>query len=256
MPFQPVQSDKLALAVVDQIELLVLRGILRPGERLPSERDLAERMAVSRPSLREAVGLLQDRGLLTSKPGSGIFVSEDIGAHYPEALTQLFASHDDALFDFLAFRRDIEGIAAERAAKYASETDLKVVQAVFDKMKAAHDKRDPKEESDLDAEFHMAIVEASHNVVLLHMMRGMFELLSKGVFFNRSTIFKQRVNREALLEQHQAINDALQNRDGEASRAALENHLSFVSACLETQKKADKNEEIARLRYEHAQKSR
>ena len=64
MPFQRVQSEKLSKTVVQQIELLILRGILRPGERLPSERDLAERLGVSRPSLRDAVAELQAKGRL------------------------------------------------------------------------------------------------------------------------------------------------------------------------------------------------
>nr|MDJ0821506.1 GntR family transcriptional regulator [Paracoccaceae bacterium] len=64
MPFQPVHSEKLSSAVVRQIEQLILRGVLRPGERLPAERELSERLGVSRPSLREAVADLQSRGLL------------------------------------------------------------------------------------------------------------------------------------------------------------------------------------------------
>ena len=67
MPFQKVQTEKLSIAVVRQIELLILRGILRPCERLPSERELADRMGVSRPSLRDAISDLQDQGLLTAK---------------------------------------------------------------------------------------------------------------------------------------------------------------------------------------------
>lgn len=251
MPFEKVQSEKLALAVVRQIEQLILRGILRPGERLPSERELSERMGVSRPSLREAVGVLQERGLLSSKAGSGIFVSEEIGAHYPHALTRLFSTHEEAVFDYIAFRRDIEGIAAERAAQYGSETDLKVVDTLFRKMEASHSKRNPSEEASLDAEFHLAIIEASHNVVLLHMMRGMFDLLAEGVFFNRQVMFKQRTTRDMLLDQHRAINDAIQARDPEAARKAVHAHLNYVEEALHAQMKSERNEAIARQRFEH-----
>ncbi len=73
MPFEPVHSEKLALAVVRQIELLILRGILRPGERLPSERELSDRLEVSRPSLREALAELQARGLVVSRAGRPVF---------------------------------------------------------------------------------------------------------------------------------------------------------------------------------------
>ena len=251
MPFQKVQSEKLALAVVRQIELLILRGILRPGERLPSERELAERLAVSRPSLREAVAELHTRGLLVTRAGSGMYVDEAIGAHYPAALLRLFATHDEAVLDYIAFRRDIEGIAAERAARAGSDTDLRVVDAVVRRMEAAHAGRQPKEEAALDAEFHMAIIEASHNVVLLHMMRGMFDLLAEGVFFNRQVMFRQRATRESLLDQHRAINDALQARDAARARAAVEAHLDFVEQALMAQKKSERNEEIARMRYAH-----
>ncbi len=251
MPFQKVQSEKLALAVVRQVELLILRGILRPGERLPSERELSERMSVSRPSLREAIDELEARGLLATRPGSGVYIRDDIAAHYPPALTRLFATHTDAVVDYIAFRRDIEGLAAERAARLGSETDLKVIDAIFRRMETAHQKRNPSEEAGLDAEFHMAIIEASHNVVMLHMMRGMYDLLTEGVFFNRQVMFRQRTTRAMLLDQHRAINDALQARDPAAARSALERHLDFVLEALDAQQKADRNEEIARMRYAH-----
>ena len=67
MPFQKIEAERRADAVIRQIELLILRGILRPGERLPAERELADRMGVSRPSLRDAIGDLQDRGLLDER---------------------------------------------------------------------------------------------------------------------------------------------------------------------------------------------
>ncbi|MEL6207124.1 MAG: GntR family transcriptional regulator, partial [Pseudomonadota bacterium] len=107
MPFKPVEPEKISAAVVRQIELLILRGVLRPGERLPSERDLAERLGVSRPSLREAVAELQSRGLLASRAGSGIFVADVLGSAFSDALIRLFSSHDEAVFDYLAFRRDM-----------------------------------------------------------------------------------------------------------------------------------------------------
>src|SRR6056297_2187645 len=106
MPFTRIESEKLASAVVRQIERLILHGILRPGERLPPERDLAERLGVSRPSLREAVAELQARGLLASRAGSGIYVADVLGSAFSPALVRLFASQEDALDDYIAFRRD------------------------------------------------------------------------------------------------------------------------------------------------------
>lgn len=255
MPFQKVQPEKLSSTVVRQIEQLILRGILRPGERLPSERELAERLGVSRPSLRDAIAELQERELLISKANSGIFVAEVLGSAFSNALIRLFATHEEAVFDYVSFRRDLEGMAVERAAIHGTDTDLQVVQTVFDKMEAAHSKRNPEEESLLDVEFHLSIVNASHNVIMLHMMQSMLSLLKEGVFYNREIMFKQRLTRDHILGQHRAINDALQARDPKAARAAVESHLSFVEQALRDHNAQEKHEEIAKRRFEHHNKN-
>lgn len=249
MPFQKIHAEKLSHAVVHQIEQLILRGILNPGERLPAERDLAEQLAVSRPSLRTAISDLQDSGLLVSRAGAGIFVADVLGNAFSPALVRLFESHDEAVFDYIRFRRDLEGLAAERAAKYASDTDLRVIQTLYDKMESAHTKSNPDDEARLDAEFHLSIIEASHNVVMLHMMRSMYDLLKKGVFYNRQMMFKHRVTRANLLEQHSAINSALQARKAGAARAAVEAHLDYVEQMLNEQKVTQRHEAIAQQRY-------
>lgn len=253
MPFTKIQSEKLSQAVVRQIEQLILRGVLTPGERLPSERELSDRFGVSRPSLRDAVAELQERGLLISRANAGVYVADVLGSAFSPALIQLFATHDEAVLDYVAFRRDVEGLAADRAARVASDTDLKVVDTIFHKMEAAHTKRDPTDEANLDAQFHLSIIEASHNVVMLHMMRSMYDLLRQGVFYNRQQMFKNRTTRAALLDQHRAINFGLQTRDPVAARAAVEAHLSFVAQSLTDQSRAERNEHVARQRFEHEQ---
>lgn len=251
MPFEKITQEKLSHEVIRQIEGLILRGILRPGERLPAERELSERMGVSRPSLREALADLQERGLLISRAGAGVFVADVLGSAFSDALITLFSTHDEAVFDYIAFRRDMEGLAAERAAKLGSDTDLKVIDTIFQKMEAAHPKRNAAEESSYDADFHLAIIEASHNVVMLHMMRSMYQLLREGVFYNRQVMFRQRTTRGELLEQHRAINVALQARDAAGARAAVAAHLDYVERALQFQQKASKNEAYATKRYEH-----
>ena len=255
MPFEPVQPEKISHSVVRQIEQLILRGILKPGERLPSERELSDRLGVSRPSLREALTGLQASGLLTTRAGSGVFVGDVLGSAFSDTLVRLFAGHSEAVFDYIAFRRDMEGLAAERAAMRGTDTDLKVIDAIFKKMEAAHSKRDPSEEAGLDADFHLSIIEASHNVIMLHMMRSMYQLLREGVFYNRQIMFKQRTTRDTLLDQHRRINDALQARDADGARRAVEAHLGFVEDALFDQEKADSNEAVAQKRYDHEMRS-
>jgi GntR family transcriptional repressor for pyruvate dehydrogenase complex len=253
MPFTKVEAEKLSHSVIQQIELLILRGILRASERLPSERELAERLGVSRPSLREAIAELQSRGLLVSKPNAGIFVAEVLGSAFSPALIQLFASYEEAVVDYTAFRRDMEGLAAERAAKYGSEYDLQVIEAIFEKMMMAHQKHEAADEADLDVSFHMAIFEASHNVVMLHMMRSMYDLLRQGVFYNREVMFKNHLTRDQLLDQHRAIKDAILHRQPDAARHAVSIHMDFVEKSMAEHIKAQKNQLVAQQRLNRLQ---
>ncbi|WP_282078134.1 FadR/GntR family transcriptional regulator [Epibacterium ulvae] len=250
MPFQKVTPEKLSTSVVRQIEQLILRGVLSPGDRLPAERDLAERLGVSRPSLRDAIAELQARGLLSAKPGSGVYVADALGSAFSPALVDLFANHDEAVFDYLTFRREIEGLAAERAARLGSEDDLKVIQAIFDKMVAAGGPAHSDEAARLDAQFHAAIMDASHNVVMLHVMRSMLELLREGVFYNRRIMFQRHTSRDALIAQHRDINMAIQARDAVKARAAVEHHLDYVKQALADHQRSERNAHVARQRLE------
>lgn len=247
MPFQKIAPGKLSQSVVEQIELLILRGILRPGERLPSERDLSERMGVSRPSLREAIAELEAKGLLARRAGAGIYVSDSLDSSFPPALTELFSRHDEAVYDYIAFRRDMEGLAAERAAKFASDTDLAVIDELFRKMEKAPEGQG----SDIDSNFHMAIVEASHNVLMVHMMRTIYDLLKQGVFYSRRVVIQITNTRQDLLDQHRAINDALQARDAPAARKAVEAHMDYVTQAYSDLRRADRNEKVAKQRLTH-----
>jgi len=86
---------------------------------------------------------------------------------------------------------------------------------------------------------------------MLHMMRAMFDLLRAGVFYNRQQMFRQRTTRDMLLEQHRAINAGIQARDPLAARVAAEAHMSYVEQTLGDLRRADRNEAVARLRYQH-----
>lgn len=255
MPFSKIQPEKIADSVTRQIELLILRGILRPGARLPAERELADRLGVSRPTLREALGGLQDRGLLASRAGAGVFVADVLGSAFSPALVQLFARNDAAVFDTIAFRRDMEGLAAERAARLGTDSDLKVIDTLFQRMVDAHASRKTSDEAQLDADFHLSIIEASHNIILLHMMRSMYDLLREGVFYNRQVMFQQRLTREALLDQHRQINTAIQSRDPAGAKRAVAAHLDYVEQSLHDNQQAELHEQIAQQKLQQTTKA-
>ena len=105
--------------------------------------------------------------------------------------------------------------------------------------------------ADLDADFHSAIVEASHNVMIVHVMRAMYDLLKRGVFYNRQIIVQMYNTRLDLLNQHREINDALQERNPVRARAAIEAHMDFVAQAYADLRRAERNEEIAQQRLLH-----
>ncbi|MEM1299048.1 MAG: FCD domain-containing protein [Pseudomonadota bacterium] len=251
MPFRKINSGRIATAVTGQIEALILQGVLRPGDRLPAERELAEKFDVSRPTLREALDDLAERGLVATRPGGGHFIADILGSAFSPPLVELFASHDTALFDYLSFRRDLEGMAAAYAAERGTDADREVIDGIFQRMEAAHGKRSSDEEAAIDAEFHMAIVEAAHNVVMLHMMRSLYDLLVRGVWYNRRAVYAAPADRAKLLEQHRAIRDGICARDPNAARTAIETHLDFVGEALREANRARTREEVAELRREH-----
>ncbi len=251
MPFRKIEQEKIANAIVRQIENLILKGVLKQGERLPSERDLALKFEVSRPSVREAIADLEARDLVETRPGAGVYIAQVLGSAFSPALVEMFSSHKEARYDYLTFRRDLEGMAAERAAVNASDTDLEVIRHIFQRMEAAHTKRNPQLESMIDAEFHMAVVDAAHNVIMLHMMRSMFEMLHAGVFYNRSLLFENKSVRTRLLEQHRDLFEALIARDPVRARQAVDDHLGFIELAMLQQEKDEGHEETARQRFEH-----
>ena len=254
--FAPVAPERVSAAVIRQVEELILQGVLRPGQRLPAERELAGALDVSRPTLREALAELERRGLVVARRGAGVFVAEVLGSAFAPPLIELFATHEAALYDYLAFRKDLEGLAAERAATQATDTDRAAIAAAFARMEAAHGRRSAEEEARRDADFHMAVVEAAHNVVMLHMMRSMFELLRRGVFYNRDRLFALRATREALLAQHRDIRDAVVEGRPEAARAAVAAHLDYVAAQMREVGRRDRLEAVAALRLAAAEREK
>ena len=107
-------------------------------------------------------------------------------------------SHPRARADYLEYRRELEGIAAEYAARRATADDHALLERIMERMTAAHERGDFEEEAEIDVEFHNAIGECAHNIVLLHTLRSCYRLLSDGVFENRLIVFTMADAREKL----------------------------------------------------------
>jgi GntR family transcriptional repressor for pyruvate dehydrogenase complex len=246
--FSKIVHSPTANEVMWQIESLILEGVLRVGERLPGERDLAAQMEVSRPVLRNALRSLEERGLLVTRHGGGTYVADVIGQVFTNPMIELIATHGQATLDYLEYRREIEGVAAELAARRATEDDKALLTDIMERMDTAHQKDNFEEEAEIDVELHNAIGECAHNVILLHTLRSCYRLLSDGVFYNRSMIYAFPGARTQLLDQHKAIYKAVMDGNPAAAREAAENHMEFVEKSFAEAEQIGNRERVSRLR--------
>src|SRR5450631_78811 len=226
-----IRPPRLADAIADHIERMILEGVLRPGESLASERDLAQRLDVSRPSLREALSRLEKRGLLVSGRG-GATVAQFL-APLSVPLAELFRDKPRVTADYFEYRGFIESEAAKLAALRMTDLDRKTIRAIVKRMRAAHSLEDPQKEAEADVDLHLALYEASHNVVLLHVMRVFTELLRDGIFYNRDQLYRRQGTRPVLLSQHLAIADAVLSGDAERAAGAADKHIRFTFNTIE-----------------------
>lgn len=246
--FSGVSHSRTADEVVQQIELLILDGVLRDGDRLPGERELSQSLEVSRPILRDALKELENRGLLISHHGGGTFVADIIGQVFSKPITDLISRHARATRDYLEYRRELEALTAELAAQRATDTDKALLSRIIEDMRHAHGTQEPEDELAADVEFHNAVGEAAHNIILLHTMRACYRLLSEGIFFNRKAVFSLPNARERLLDQHIAIHDAILAGDPEAAKAAAQAHIDFVMRAADESARAGEWGRVAKLR--------
>lgn len=238
-----IRPAKLAEAIAAHLESLILEGSLRPGDRLLAERDLAQRLDVSRPSLREALDLLEQRGLLKSGR-SGTYVPRLLGEEFSVPLLEMLETNQPmSTYDYLEFRGTVEGTAAYYAALRASDIDREMVHSHFLAIEAAHQESDiapdSDREADVDTAFHLSIYEASHNIMMLHVMSSLADVLHRDVLYNRSKLYTRKGVRGLLLDQHRAVHDAIMSGDAEAARTAAESHVIFTKAALHEIDKSD-----------------
>jgi GntR family transcriptional regulator, transcriptional repressor for pyruvate dehydrogenase complex len=242
-----MKTRKLSDEIADRLRAMILQGVLRPGDRIHSERHLSETMSASRPIIREALALLESEGLLQIKRG-GLHVRELTAEPILEPLVALFRSEPTSFEDYLEFREVIEGAASYLAALRATQIDRSNLQQAYGNFVKSHDHNDPRLEAATDAEFHIAIYEACHNLAILHIMRGTASLLRNDVFFNRSRLYGRVGYKDATIEQHRLIFEAIMNGNPEAARAAAEAHITFVRKAVEELKQAEARLDVARRR--------
>lgn len=243
-----IRTERAADAVARHIETLILEGSLAPGDGLLPERDLAARLNVSRPTLRDGLKLLQDRGLLEGERGRGLRVAGLGRTAITDPLLALLAQRPEVEDDYLDFRDVVESHAAGLAAARATPPDRDRIRAALDGIEAAHGAANPADEAEADAALHQAIYEASHNLVLLQIMRALSGNLRSNVAANRARMFTLPQMRERLRDQHRAIAAAILAGDPEAARAAAHAHLAYVREAARDLARAEAHGRTARRR--------
>ena len=248
--FENIKVAKISESIVKQIEEFIISGALKNGERLPPERELAEQLNVSRPSIREAISILEAKGLITSKQGGGTFVTDTFSDELTGSISSILKEHPETALDVLELRHALEEIAAYYAAIRATKTDKKVIQKRLDTLVDCYKSSEINNEleSKSDVEFHLAIADATHNFALIHVMRGLFDALHLTVSHNLERIRETPKDHKVIQTQHLNICEAVLNGQADKARQLAHEHLAFVEKKLNEMMRDEKREKQSRRR--------
>ncbi|MCM0018362.1 MAG: FCD domain-containing protein [Tagaea sp.] len=221
----PIDRRRLFEEVAERIEGLIVSGRLRPGDKLPSERDLMNLFGIGRTSIREALFALQRKGIVAAQSGgrpvviepkAEVIVSELSGA------VRLYLAAGDGTREFQRARRLFEPAVARNAARIATDADIVRLRAALDANKAALG--DPKRFVDTDIDFHYAVVQLTRSRLLIAMHQAVFEWLRE----QRTSSIEPGGSSDAAYRAHERVFEAIEARDPDAAESAMLAHLDEV----------------------------
>lgn len=222
---KPIKTRKIYEEIVEQIRKLVTEGKLKAGDKLPSERELAERLQVSRASVREALSALAMMGLLDVRSGEGTFMREVNLESFVAPLAWVLLKEKNTVVHLLEVRKILEVQAVELAAERADDNDLAELAEAFAIMQK-------ETEANLlgdmaDHRFHYAIAKATHNPILIRMIDTISDTMLNSLHAMREALF-QGDTPKRLLREHSGIYEAIKRRDPVAARQGMIEHLVGV----------------------------
>jgi GntR family transcriptional regulator, uxu operon transcriptional repressor len=220
MPIQVVDSDRLYKKIARQLSELIASGEFAPGQRLPAERELAQQLGVSRPSVREALIALEIEGKVEIRVGAGVFVSE------PRRVELSAAQEGEGPFELIRARRVVEGETAAWAARDATDAEVAEIRAAFDEMRRLHGAS--RSADPADRAFHVAVARATHNGPLLAVVEMLWDQGRGAVWKQMEKHFETPALRAATVRDHKAILDAIAGHDAADARRAMRDHLARV----------------------------
>ena len=249
LTFDKLGNESLADLAVAQIEELILTGVLREGDPLPSDRDLAAQFGISRPKVREALQILTKRNLVTIKVNDGVYIAKLSGEAMSPALIELYSRSASAIRDNLEYRREQEAFASRLAALRATERDRSEIQAIISEMERAEEGENAARKSELDLQFHHAIAFSAHNSTLTHMITALYTLNRSSLFYNREELLNLNSVGSMLLGQHKEIAEAVcDGKDVKAEKAARA-HIDYVAELIDTAFQQSSRERLSSKRF-------
>jgi GntR family transcriptional repressor for pyruvate dehydrogenase complex len=223
---KPIKVKRVSDQAFEQIRDLIFRGQLKPGEQIMPERDLAQALGVSRPTVREAIKQLVTMGLLQHRQGQGTFVRSVSAQRELNPLAAMIEGHSPTLEELLEVRMGLESQAVTLAAQRATPEDLQVLEKALEHMLAEN--RAGRLGIEEDVSFHMAIAFATKNTVQVHIMKTFYDLLHYGIGENLHYLYEDPANLDIIGGQHTEIFQAIKAHDPEAAHAAMKRHITFV----------------------------
>ena len=227
MKFREITPVRLYESVIEQIMNLIKNNKLKPGDKLPPERELAEKLSISRGSLREAFRVLESRGLIKSKPGGGRYIREIRKNGHNSTENIISSLEKSSILELLEAREMFEVKIAKIAAQKATPEDIELIEEALNKINEEEElKNDEKTQS--DTEFHLAIARASHNFVFTNIIKLHLDLLKD----TREKTWKITGRREKQYQEHQAILQAIKEHDAKKAGETMLKHLKNVREVL------------------------
>lgn len=216
----------VADVVAERIERLIVDGVFKEGQALPSERRLTEKLGVSRSALREGLKLLRARGIIETHHGRGSFVAQLTSREQTMPMMHLLASQPRTLYDLFEVRQMLEGESARLAALRGTPADFVLITRRYEEMRQAErESQDPEKLARLDYAFHLAVCEASHNPVLVHTLRSLTDLLLSSVFASVNNLYHREPRKRQIDRQHARLYNAVVGRLPEQARRAASEHI-------------------------------
>src|SRR5580704_9770532 len=219
--FDVVRRNKVYEEVAQQIERLILKK-LRPGDKLPSERELAETLRVSRSSIRDAIRSLELMGLVEPRQGAGTIVREVSSERLLNPFATALKRRRELVSELLDFRKMLEPPLAARAATHASSDEISEMEEILRRQEQKQGQADAAVAE--DAEFHYSIALASGNSVVLKVLDILMDLLRD----TRERSLQVEGRPQKSLAGHRRILAAIKRRDAEAAKDAMRRHIEDV----------------------------